>query len=251
VQVGHRHFGRGDEIEVVTADLVLRLPVRVLGDAEGVLGELRQLAGAAHGVVLDDHRRPDLGVAVLVDVGVEHELHQAALEARAHALEHDEARAADLDSAVEVEDVEADAEVHVILGRELEVRNLPDHAPDHVGVLVEPLGHVVRGQVGQVEHQVLELRLDGHALGLEALGLVAQRAQGLAPRLELARALVGLGHGLGGLVALGALLLDGDDGVLAPLRQGSDRVEHVGVGESAPRESGSDFVEVLGDESKI
>ena len=65
-------------------------------------------------------RRVDLGVAVLRGVQVEHPRDQRALQPRAPALEHVEARARDLHAALEVDDAERGAELPVRLRREVE-----------------------------------------------------------------------------------------------------------------------------------
>ena len=76
MQVGHRHFGRRDEIQVVRA-LASR------GDLEQLVFELGQIAGAEERRVLDHERRVDLFVSVLPRVQFDHETHERALELRA------------------------------------------------------------------------------------------------------------------------------------------------------------------------
>src|SRR5205807_7017149 len=68
----------------------------------------------------DEVRHPQLGVAVLARVEVEHELGERALEARARPPEDREARLGDLDRAREVEQAERFADLLVRLGREAE-----------------------------------------------------------------------------------------------------------------------------------
>ena len=89
-EVGQRHLGGRDQPPAV-------------GGAVAVLGELRQLAGAEHGLVADEDRGPDLGEAVLLDVGVEHELGERPVQADHRALHHHEAGAGEPAGGLEVE----------------------------------------------------------------------------------------------------------------------------------------------------
>jgi len=68
--------------------------VRSRLELEEVLLELWQLAGPLERLGADDVRYGRLGVAVLVDVGVDEEVLQRALEAGDATLEHGEARTA-------------------------------------------------------------------------------------------------------------------------------------------------------------
>ena len=81
VQVGDRHFAGGNEVQVAAFD------------AELIGGELGQLARAVQGLRVDYVGGIDLGVAVLVDVGVQHELGQGPVQAHQGALHHHEAGA--------------------------------------------------------------------------------------------------------------------------------------------------------------
>ena len=71
--VGHRHFGGRDQVELAAVGA---------RHAEQVFLELRQLAGAEHAVGIDQVGHVDLGVAVLGGVQVEHELGERAMQAR-------------------------------------------------------------------------------------------------------------------------------------------------------------------------
>ena len=71
MQVRHRYLGCGDEPEVSILDL------------EQLIGELGQVCRPGHGGTVDEHRRPQLDIAMLPGVHVEHELHQRPLQTRA------------------------------------------------------------------------------------------------------------------------------------------------------------------------
>ena len=74
MQVRQRHFRGRNQVQVPVAR-----------DLEQVLLELRQVAGAAQRLGVDEKRRLDLEVAVLARVQVEHEVDQRAREPRAGA----------------------------------------------------------------------------------------------------------------------------------------------------------------------
>src|SRR6185369_5713285 len=109
-----------------------RHPVVIfLGVAIEVLAELRQLRRADEALALDHLRRVDLAVALL-DVNVDHPADERALQARPNAAQEVEARAGDLDAALEVDDPELGPEIPVRLGREGERALVPDLAQDLV-----------------------------------------------------------------------------------------------------------------------
>ena len=108
VEVRDGHLGGRDPPEVL------------LGVVVQVLAELRQVARADEALAPHHVRRVDLDVAVLLRVQVEHVRDERALQPRAPALEHVEARARDLHAALEVDDAELRAEVPVRLRLEVE-----------------------------------------------------------------------------------------------------------------------------------
>ena len=67
--------------------------IPIAGDLEEILLELRQVAGAAQCVGIDEERRLHLDVTVLLRVELEHEIDQRAREPRARAEQHRESRA--------------------------------------------------------------------------------------------------------------------------------------------------------------
>ena len=93
VQVGDRHLGGGDQVQVVALDDV-HLPLLV-----------GQLPGAAGRGGIDEDRRPDLAVAMPLGE-LEHEADEGALQPRAGSGVQDEARSGDLRAALEVEQPE-------------------------------------------------------------------------------------------------------------------------------------------------
>ncbi len=246
VQVGQRHLGGGDEVEVV------RALVALARDAKRVVGELGQLAGAAHGRVLDEVGRGDLGVAVLAGVQVEHELRERARQPRPRAHQHGEARARQPARAVEVEDAERGAEVPVrARGVALVARLLAPGVHDGVVLGAGAVGRRRVGQVGHVQQRLLDARLDVGEAPLDLLDLARQRLERVALGAELGRALGEPGHLGVGRVALGGLRLARDDGLTALAREvgdGRERGRRVGV---AAREPRADRVQVVDDVPQI
>ena len=91
MHICHRHLRRRDE-EIV-----------VVRHAERVLLELGKLAGAAHRIAVDHKGREHLGIPMLARVGVEEEVDDGALQARAQAAVEGEARAGNLGRSVKVQ----------------------------------------------------------------------------------------------------------------------------------------------------
>ncbi len=183
VQVGDRHLGGRYQEEVAPLD------------AEEVVGELRQLAGAGERGGVDEVGGDELGVAVAPGVEVEHVGDQGALEHRPAALENREAARGHGHGALEVDDVELRPEVPVGLGLEVEGRRLAPAPLDPVGALVGALGNARMNQVRDRQLEGAELLLELAGAVLELLGPAAERRH---LRLE------GFGLGLPALPEQGA-----------------------------------------------
>ena len=110
IVVGQGHFSRRDHVHFFAFDV----------QAVHVFVEFRQLARADHGVAVDDVRRDDFGVAVFIDVLVEHEVVYGPFEARAEADVVIEPCARRLRRPFGVEDAQVFAYVPVIEGFKVE-----------------------------------------------------------------------------------------------------------------------------------
>ena len=100
-------------------------------------------------------------------VRVEEVVDERALKACTCTTEHGEATAGDLVAALEIEDIEVGAEVPVGLGLEALGREIARGAPaTALGVLGLVLadGRRGAGDVGHVQHEVMQLDIDGLAL---------------------------------------------------------------------------------------
>ena len=122
-----------------------------------IVGELRQLGGAEHGVVAHQERRIDLGIAVLPRVQVEHELPERAFKSRQAALEHDKTRTRKLRGGLEVHLAERLAQIEMLLRRESIVALRPKMMVLDVGALVLPIGHFIERQVWDLRERLVEL----------------------------------------------------------------------------------------------
>ena len=114
--------------------------------------ELRQVAGAAQRVGVDEERRLDLGVAVLARVQVEHEVDERARRAARRRRISTEKRAPDiLRRALEVEDAERRAELPVRLRLEVERRAARRAGgPPWLSAALVPTGTLACGRFGIV-----------------------------------------------------------------------------------------------------
>ncbi len=173
VEVGHRRLGGRDPPEVL-----LRVVVEVVA-------ELGQVACAHQHFRLDHVRRVDLGVAVLRRVQVEHPGDQRPLQPRARAFEHVEARAAELDPPLEVDDVQRSPQVPMRQRLEVERSQRPFLAHHHVLALVPTHRHAGMRQVGDAQHGVPEVDLHPAQLLIQAGDLLPDLRHARLERLPL------------------------------------------------------------------
>lgn len=147
MEVRQGHFRGGDEVQVAVGDPC----------AEEVRFELRQLAGASHGLPADDRRHRELGVTVPFGVQVQQEVRYRPLQAGACPAGHGEPRPGELGGPREVEDAEPFPDGHVVGRFELEHR-LGAPGSDQLGILVRvAFRQVVGGQVRHLEQERLQL----------------------------------------------------------------------------------------------
>ena len=147
-------------------------------------------------------RHPDLGVAVLARVQVEHELRERALEPRHAAPQDGEARLGDPGGALQVEP-ERGADFLVRLRREAERPRLVPAAQLDVVVFALALGDRRVRQVRELERERLEPRVDRPELRVEPLDALADLAHARLFGAGVLAAALGLADQLGGLVAEG------------------------------------------------
>ena len=143
---------------------------------------------------------------MLLDVQIEHPGDQRPLQPRAGALQHVEARAAELDAALEVDDVQLRAEIPVRLRLEVERPRLPFFPDDHVLGVARPDRHAGVRQIRDAQHGVLQVRFHLRQLFIQRLDLIADGRHVRLQRLPLGA--LPIAHELADLlraaVALGA-----------------------------------------------
>ena len=144
-QIGHRHLGGGNE-ELVALAL----------DGEQILLELGQLSGAHQRRPIHHIRHVDLLVAVLGGVRVDHELGDCPLQFRQRAAQHAEPGAGDLRRRLHVQEFRG--QIHMIPGREVEVRGVAPPAQLDVGGLVGARRHALVRHVRDGAGELLQLR---------------------------------------------------------------------------------------------
>ena len=200
VQRGQRDLGGRDQVERAALVGLVRL--------EELLLELGQLAGAQHRVGIHEMRQPQLRVAVLARLHIQHELGDGALEPRQRAPHDREARLRQLRGTVHVEQAEAGADGLVRPGLEVEpARRAPAANLDVLLVALAGRHRWVR-EVRDLDEQRFDGLVDGLQPGIEGLDAVADLAH---PRLFGAGVLTRLlraADRLGGGVALGLEVLD-------------------------------------------
>ena len=165
--IGHRHFGGRDQVK------------RILVAAqhlEQVFLEFRQLTGAVQAGGVDQVRRVQLGVTVLLGVRIEHELGKRAMQAGEAALEQRETGTGDLGSSGKIELAELFTDVGVILDRKIEdARRTPALDLD-IAALVAADRHRFVGNVRQGRQDTVEAFQQLAQACLGSLQLVADRA---------------------------------------------------------------------------
>ena len=147
----------------------------------GLVGELRQVAGADHGVGLHHGRRPDL--LECIPVAVEPVGDQRPQQAGTVAPVHHEHGARHAHGALSVEDAELLTDLPVrppLVGGD-RVGLVADDPHHHVVVLGQAVGSVGRRKVRDVEQQVADLHCQIVGLVAQSLLVVTQRP---APILE-------------------------------------------------------------------
>ena len=236
VQTGERHLGRRHHPQVVL-NIVIQ-----------VIGELGQLPRAEERGRLDHERRIFFSVA-LAGVQVKHPGDQGALQARSRAAQHVEARAGDLDAALEVEDAERRSQVPVGFRLEIVFGQLPDRLDDDIFVLILAEGNARVGEVGDGRRHSLQLLFDLTHFLIECRDLIADGAHRLD--LDLARrGVLHLPDFLRDGVALGLERLDIGQNGAALFIQFQDGIDGRGI-QLAVAQGFADEVWVLADKVDI
>ena len=189
VNVGHRHFRRRNEKEIVRVRAV------------HVFLKLGKLSRARHHLAAHHKRRPDFLVAVLLDVQVEHPASQRAQQARTVAFEQRELRSRDLRAPGKIQDVQRRANIPVRLLGKVKLRLLAPDRMDDVFFLCQARRHTAVGHIRNLQHCFRNALLDLSHLAVQALDALAHGAHLLAQRRHR-RFILGGADGLRRAVAL-------------------------------------------------
>ena len=148
-----------------------------------VFAKFGQLVGAIHGRIAHQHGRIYLRQAVLIHMGVDHELRQRPVNARNSAPEHHKAAARNLGGRFKIHRRRDSADLVMFHRRKVKAAGAAPAVLFDVVVLVRAVGHIIGGQVGDMAQRVGQLRVErpGRILQRGNLGLFFRhkRAQAL------------------------------------------------------------------------
>ena len=189
---------------------------------------------------------------MLLRVQIEHPGDQRTLEPCAGALQQIEARPAELDATIEVDDIERRPQIPVRLRLEVEHARRALGAQDDVLGVVLPHRHAGMRQVGDVQHRLLQRRVHLDELLIQRLDLVADLAHVRLERLALGA--LPFPHQLADLfrsgVALGPQRLDPRQDGAPPLIQ-CQGLDHRHVGGPQRLHRPEHLVSVLAHDSDV
>src|SRR6185437_11586638 len=182
VQVRDRHLGSRNEEQVFPGDGVL------------LVLELGELRGPEHRRAVDGKRNPNLLIAVLRRVQVEHVGDQGADEPGAEATERDETRARHFCAASKIEDATPLGAGDLPVGPH--AVGWPDRPPtaDDAVCLLASGRDVRQRDVRKLSYERTERRLDVCALALESIELSAKHAPLLDEVAQRLATLLALPH---------------------------------------------------------
>ncbi len=192
--VGQRHFCGRDQVEVCLA---------FAADLEQIVLEFRQLTGALQRRRLHQVGGIGLFVAMLTGVQIDHELRQGAMQAGDRPTHQGEAGAGQFGGGLEIQPTVLLAQGDMILHREVEGLRRAPAANLDVLFLVRTDRHGLVRQVGDAQHQLVQLTLDAVQLLLAGFEFAAHAIHIGEQRGDVLTALLGLADGLGTRIALG------------------------------------------------
>ena len=190
VQVGQRHFRRGDQEEVPRLQ------------PEEILLELGQLPRAGHGLAVDHERRSDFDPPFGL-MNVEVKIHERPLKPRGPAPGHGKAASRQLDPPLEIQPAQSRAQLPMRPDRKIKGWNRPPAADFHVVALVRAFGHAGVRNVGHGQHPVGKFGLDRFRLSVQGGDPGGKGGKLGDARFGIAALALQPRHFAGGAVALG------------------------------------------------
>ena len=157
VEIGYRHFGRRHQKGILAFQLV------------EVILELRQLARTGHRFAIDDGRHPNLFVAMLVGVHIQHELEQRPLQSCRAPLQYGKPAASQLGASFKIENTQIRADIP--MRRHRIGSGLAPAAQFHVIVFAVAFRHRRMQRVGNLEQHIGKRGLGLLGLGFQLFDL--------------------------------------------------------------------------------
>ena len=148
-------------------------------EAEKILLELGQLAGAAQRVPVDDVGYVDLAIAMLAGMQIQHELDQGPVQPSQRPVHDIESRAGNLTRGFEVHLPEAFPEGDMVEDREVEAARIAPARHLHVVRFRCPIGHIRRRDVWHSQQQLVDVCLGGPGFGGQRIDLAGNTFQRL------------------------------------------------------------------------
>ncbi len=197
-QVGQRHLGSRDQVEVGLA---------FTADLEQVFLELWQLASALQCRSLHQVRGVGLFVTMLAGVQVDHELRQGAVQACDRAAQHGKTGARQLGCSLEVQAAADLAQGDVVLDLEIERTRGTPTAHFDVVIFTGTNRHTGIGQVRDGQDDAVQLGLDAVQLGFTGGQLIGHALDVGHQGHDILALGLGLADRLGACVTFGLQLL--------------------------------------------
>jgi len=148
VNVGHRNFRRGHEVEIPVLQF------------EQIFLELRKLPGTEQAGAVHDERRQHLGVSVPPGMDIQHERDKSALQRGAHFPVEGEPGSGDLCRTFEIEDPQRFAYLPVGFRLESQLRFAPPCFRHRIVLLVRADGNRFVRHVRNQQEKIPEMLLD-------------------------------------------------------------------------------------------
>ena len=144
MNVGHRHFGGGDQIVI---------PVHQF---KQIFFKFRQLAGMGHALPVDDKRRQRFGISMRLGVNIEHKINKGSFQSGAGTIIKRKACPCNFSSPLKVQNPQLCSDVPVRLGFEIKFRPFTNNCNHRVIGFIFAHWHRSVGDVGYAQQDLLK-----------------------------------------------------------------------------------------------
>ncbi len=176
-----------------------------IGGLIAVFAKFRQFIRAIHGLVAHQNRRVHFGQAILIDMGVDHELRQGPMHPRHSAFEHHKPGAGCFGGGLKIHVRGHARDLIMLLGLEIEFRQIAPAV--HLDVLrfICAAWHIIGRRIGNAGQHIGQLRIKllGLALHRRHFGLFVRHKRAQPLKLGLVTLGLGRAHQLAGFVLFG------------------------------------------------